>query len=69
MVNILIIMNIHHMRLVVKRSRILNIKCNMETSQMLNKTCFVFFFPDEVDIDNEISREIDEMLENIQNSL
>lgn len=28
-----------------------------------------FFFPDEVDIDNEISREIDEMLENIQNSL
>lgn len=28
-----------------------------------------FFFPDEADVDNEISREIDVMLENIQNSM
>lgn len=29
----------------------------------------IFFFSDEADVDNEISREIDVMLENIQNSL
>lgn len=30
---------------------------------------FHLFFSDEADVDNEISREIDVMLENIQNSL
>lgn len=29
----------------------------------------IFLFSDEADVDNEISREIDVMLENIQNSL